>query len=665
MKSSILVVDDSLTVRMDLDEALRNGGFATTLCGTAAAAQDALSRSVFALIVLDVLLPDADGIEFLKELKASPGTASVPVMLLSTEAEVRDRVRGLKTGADEYVGKPYDSTYVVSRARELVRRSQPGEDAPSVPAILLIDDSATFRNALKTALEAKGYVVTSAESGEEGLRLAVGIRPRAVIVDGVLQGIDGATVIRRLRQDAALRRTPCLLLTASEEAGGELRALDAGADAYIRKDEDLEIILTRLTAVLRSSDATQSVEAASSLMGPKKVLAIDDSATYLQELAAQLRQEGCEPILARSGEEGLELLAVQPVDCVLLDVLMPGLSGHETCRRVKSSPGWRDIPVIMLTAKEEREAVIEGINSGADDYIPKSSDFEVLKARLRAQLRRKQFEDENRQIREQLLQKELEGAEARAARQLAETRARLLADLERKNKELEAFSYSVSHDLRAPLRAINGYSRMLLAGYGEVLDGEGKRLLGVVVENTKRMGQLIDDLLKFSRLGLTPLKASFVDMTALAESVLGDIVSGCPERKIETAVSTLPPVHGDPNLLRQVFVNLIGNAVKYTRPRETARVEIGGRTEGGEVFYFVRDNGVGFDMEYRKNLFRVFQRLHTQEQFDGTGVGLALVQRIVERHGGRVWGEGKVDGGATFHFALPHSENTDDEPGPR
>ncbi|HLY08997.1 MAG TPA: response regulator [Planctomycetota bacterium] len=658
MKLGILIVDDSLTVRMDLDEAFRNGGFATTLCGTAAAARDALSRSAFALVVLDVLLPDADGVEFLKEFRASPGASKIPVMLLSTEAEVRDRIRGLKTGADEYVGKPYDPAYLVSRGQELVRRSQPNPEGSAESRILIIDDSRTFREGLKTALEGKGYAVTLAESGEEGLRVAVGLRPRAVIVDGVLPGIDGATVIRRLRQDASLRRTPCILLTASEDSGGELRALESGADAYVRKEEDIDVVLTRLAAVLRSSDATQGVEAGGSLLGPKKILAVDDSATYLQELGTQLRQEGYEAILAPSGEEALELLAVQPVDCILLDVLMPGLSGHETCRRLKSSPGWRDIPVLMLTAREDREAMIEGINAGADDYISKSSDFDVLKARLRAQLRRKQFEDENRHIREQLLQKELEAAQSRAAGELAETRARLLADLEQKNQELESFSYSVSHDLRAPLRAIDGFSNMLLEDQSDKLDSEGKRLLGIVVANTRKMGQLIDDLLRFSRLGRAAMNHSRVDMTVLAQSVFSEVLAACPDRTVEVVIGNLPAAYADPGLLRQVLINLIGNGVKYTRSRKNARIEMEGRVDGLENLYIVRDNGVGFEMQHAQKLFGVFKRLHSEAQFEGTGVGLALVRRIVERHGGRVWAEGKVNEGAAFSFTLPRKENT-------
>lgn len=662
MKPGILIVDDSLTVRMDLDDAFRNGGFATTLCGTAAAARDALSRSGFALVVLDVLLPDAHGVEFLKEIRATPGTSKIPVMLLSTEAEVRDRIRGLKTGADEYIGKPYDPTYIVSRAQELVRKTQPIQTPPSRVGILIIDDSATFREGLKAALEGKGYGVTLAESGEEGLRVAVGLRPRAVIVDGVLPGIDGATVIRRLRQDASLRRTPCILLTASEDSGGELKALDSGADAYVRKEEDIDVILARLAAVLRSSDATQSVESASSLLGPKKILAVDDSVTYLEELGTQLRQEGYEAILAPSGEEALELLAVQPVDCILLDVLMPGISGHETCRRLKSSPGWRDIPVLMLTAREDREAMIEGINAGADDYISKSSEFDVLKARLRAQLRRKQFEDENRHIREQLLQKELEAAQARAAGELAQTRALLLADLEKKNQELESFSSSVSHDLRAPLRAIDGFSRMLLDGHAQNLDGEGNRLLGVVVDNTRRMGQLIDDLLRFSRLGRTALQKANVDMSALANSVASELLESCPARRIDLAMGVLSPAYGDPSLLRQVLQNLIGNAVKYSSTREVSQIEVSSRSEAEETIYTVRDNGVGFEMEYAHKLFGVFQRLHSSVEFEGTGVGLALVKRIIERHGGRVWAEGKLNEGASVHFTIPRQGDANDRP---
>lgn len=656
MKPEVLIVDDSLTVRMDLDGAFRDAGFATTPCGTVAAAREALSRSVASLIVLDVLLPDADGIEFLAEIRAAPVTANIPVILLSTEAEARDRIRGLTTGADEYVGKPYDATQVIARARELVRkRGDSGLATPS-STVLVIDDSATFRGALAGALEGAGHHVVTAVTGEEGLRTMASLRPRAVIVDGILPGIDGATVVRRLRHDAALRRTPCLLLTASEDPGAELRALDAGADDYVRKDGDMGVILARLSAILRAAHGGGGQDSAPSLMGPKRILAIDDSATYLHAIADQLRQEGYEPVLARSGEEALELLAVQPVDCILLDLVMPGLSGHATCRRIKASPGWRDIPVIMLTAHDERGAMIEAINSGADDYIPKSADFEVLKARLRAQLRRKQFEDENRQIREQLMSREVEAAEARAARELAETRARLLAGLEAKNRELEAFAYSVSHDLRAPLRAIGGFSRMLLDRHAEQLDAEANRLLQVVVTNVRQMSQLIDDLLEFSRLGRTALKKSSIDMEELAGQVVQEALTRAPGREADVSIVDLPEAIGDAGLLRQVLCNLVDNALKYSRHRDIARITIRGAVGSTDVEYLVSDNGAGFDMAFVDKLFGVFQRLHSSDEFEGTGVGLAIVRRIIERHSGRVWAEAAPGEGATVHFTLPKGE---------
>ncbi len=460
MKPSVLIVDDSLTVRMDLNEAFEAAGFATTLCDTLAASREALGRGKFAVVILDVLLPDGDGLEFLKEVKAT-ALAAPPVLLLSSESEVRDRIRGLKTGADEYVGKPYDTSYVVARARELIRRTRPAMARGSA-TVLVIDDSATFRDLLRDAFQAAGYSVVAAENGEEGLRLAVASAPDVVVVDGMLPGISGPTVIRRLRSDVALQRIPCLLLTASssDDRADELLALEAGADAYVRKAEDTALILARVTALLRPGRTPAPFVFPSSLLGPKRLLAVDDSATYLQALASQLRDDGYDVALAPSGEEALDLLTVQPVDAILLDLVMPGLSGQETCRRIKSSPAWRDTPVLILTAHDERSAMLEGINAGADDYIAKSSDFEVLKARLRAQIRRKQFEDDNRRIREELLRRETEAIEARAERAVAEARAAQQA-------EIGSF-FAVSRDLLC-VAGFDGYLKSLNPAWTQVL----------------------------------------------------------------------------------------------------------------------------------------------------------------------------------------------------
>ena len=406
MKPRVLIVDDSLTVRMDIGEALQSAGFDTVLCADLRSAREALAREGSVLIVLDILLPDGDGLDFLKELRSSPTTAQMPVLLLSTEADAKNRVRGMGAGADEYIGKPYDLGLLVARARALTQADASGGVGLG-RRVLVIDDSVTFRDELRQSLEGAGYHVREAATGEEGLALAAADRPDAVVVDGILPGIDGATVVRRLKSDTALRSTPCLLLTGAEGTNDGLRALEAGADAYVRKSEDLGVILVRLAALLRGAIATGG-ETSPSLLGPKRLLAVDDSITYLQELGSQLRREGYHVVMASSGEEALELLAAQPVDGILLDLVMPGLSGQDTCKRIKQRAEWRDIPLIMLTARDDRDAMIEGINAGADDYIAKSADFDVLKARLRAQLRRKYFEDENRRIREKLVRRETE-----------------------------------------------------------------------------------------------------------------------------------------------------------------------------------------------------------------------------------------------------------------
>lgn len=229
------------------------------------------------------------------------------------------------------------------------------------------------------------------------------------------------------------------------------------------------------------------------------------------------------------------------------------------------------------------------------------------------------------------------------------------AQLEFANKELEAFSYSVSHDLRAPLRAVDGFSKILLDDYAGKLDEEGKRLLNVVRDNTRRMEQLIEDILKFSRTGRSEMALSEIDMEKMVREVADELEPDVAGSKLQVQVEHLPPARGDSAMVRQVFVNLLANAIKFSRTREVPRIEVGGYREGDEAVYFVKDNGVGFDMQHADKLFGVFKRLHSVEEFEGTGIGLAIVKRIVTRHGGRVWAESKINEGATIYFSLPRS----------
>ena len=228
----------------------------------------------------------------------------------------------------------------------------------------------------------------------------------------------------------------------------------------------------------------------------------------------------------------------------------------------------------------------------------------------------------------------------------------LTAHLDAANKELEAFSYSVSHDLRAPLRAIAGFDRILQEDYADRLDDEGRRVLDVISSETYRMDQLVDGLLTFSRLGRQKLETTDIDMKALIQAVFAEQLALAPNRTVRLELKGLSSAQGDLAMTRMVLAHLLANAIKFTKDRDLAVIEFGSREEDGQTVYYVKDNGIGFNMRYAPKLFGVFQRLHSTKEYEGIGVGLALVQRIVHRHGGRVWAEGKVDEGATFFFSL-------------
>jgi len=238
-------------------------------------------------------------------------------------------------------------------------------------------------------------------------------------------------------------------------------------------------------------------------------------------------------------------------------------------------------------------------------------------------------------------------------RRAEKTLAEHAAKLDEINKELESFSYSVSHDLRAPLRAIDGYSRMILKQHGGKFDDDAVDKFNVIRDSVRMMGQLIDDLLALSRVGRAELSAVTLDIGGVIREVWAELMAANPDRLLLLKLAELPPCTGDRVLIRQVLVNLLGNAVKFTRGRIEPLIEVAADNREGKTVYYVRDNGAGFDMQYHDKLFGVFQRLHSDAEFEGTGVGLAIVQRIIQRHGGRVWAEGEVDKGATFFFTLP------------
>jgi len=326
--------------------------------------------------------------------------------------------------------------------------------------------------------------------------------------------------------------------------------------------------------------------------------------------------------VVEDGQAALERALASPPDLVLSDVMMPRRDGFGLLQALREAPSTRDLPVILLSARAGEEDSVEGLDAGADDYLIKPFSARELLARVRTHLEHSRL------------------------------RRRWARELEQINRELEAFSVSVSHDLRGPLRSISGFAQLLQDDYAAVLDEAGRSYLHYVTASTKRMSELIDDLLDLSRVTRATLKRGPVDLTALARRVAEELRRRNPERQCRVEVQDGMAAVGDARLLNILLENLLGNAWKFTSKRPDARITVGAEVQDGEHAFFVRDNGAGFDMEHASGLFTPFQRLHSEQDFEGTGIGLATVQRIVARHGGRIWAEAEEGKGATFHFTL-------------
>ena len=300
-------------------------------------------------------------------------------------------------------------------------------------------------------------------------------------------------------------------------------------------------------------------------------------------------------------------------------------------------------PFIIVSGTIGEERAVELIKNGVTDYLVKDRIISLPSKILRA-IREAQDKAEKIKAQEEILKLNAE----------LEERVQLrTAELEVANKQLESFTSTVSHDLRSPLQVIIGYASILSRKYGEVLNEDGKQLLHGIKEHTRQMGQLIDDLLDFSRLGRTEPVKKQLDMNELVQAAISQLRLANEQLKARFRFQELKPGFGDKGLMYQVWVNLISNAIKYSRNELNPVIEIGTRKLEGEDVYYIKDNGVGFDMQYYTKLFGVFQRLHKPSEFEGTGVGLAMVHAVISKHGGRLWAEGKVNGGATFYFTLP------------
>lgn len=399
------------------------------------------------------------------------------------------------------------------------------------------------------------------------------------------------------------------------------------------------------------------------------ILLVDDHPENLLALGAILETSVYNLVTALSGEEALKCVLYQDFAVILMDVQMPGMDGFEAAAIIRDRKRSRHTPIIFLTAIDKsHNRVVTGYELGAVDYLFKPVVPEILQSKVTVfvdlfrkteEIKRQatKFAVVNQQLAEEIIQRRQAEEQVNKLNQDLEQRA---IALEAANQELTAFNYAASHDLSAHLRHIGGFSQMLLEDYADKLDAKGQKYLQNVCTATGCMRDLMNGLLRLSKMTHWELQHESVDLSYLTEEIVAELKQATPQRQVEVAIMPKIVVQGDRELMRIALENLLGNAWKYTSKKTNARIEFGLKDADADV-YFVHDNGVGFSISYADKIFNPFHRLHTSAEFEGTGIGLATVQRIIHRHQGQIWAEGAVDQGATFYFTLSEKRASLDE----
>lgn len=492
----------------------------------------------------------------------------------------------------------------------------------AVDNILIVDDKINNIYALEQMLGHPGRNLISVTNGNEALKIALNQEIDLILLDVQMPGMDGFEVAQILKSNKRTSETPIIFVTAElKEHRFVMKGFEEGAIDYLYKPLNPDITEAKVSVLLQLHrqqrelmEKNQALENYALLINNSAdIICIINAATFVFEevndavysllgfTVQEMKGSSLFDYLSEEGQAKVKELAGEYLASLSFELLMFTKNGEHryfSWNIVRKHDLW--------------------FANGRDITPQKKADFEIKQLNINLE--------------------------------------RNIAQLQLTNKELESFSYSVSHDLRAPLRSINGYAQMIQDDHAQSFNDEAKRMFNVIRKNAKKMGMLIDDLLAFSRMGRKEITRVPIDFNKLVEPIVTDLKQTAPDNTNVT-VHALPEIQGDPALLSQVYMNLISNAIKYSAKKAHPAIEIGAEEKEDEFVFYVKDNGAGFDMQYAHKLFGVFQRLHSNDEFEGTGVGLAIVQRIVVKHGGKVWAEGKVNEGAAFYFSLPKTYN--------
>jgi len=476
--------------------------------------------------------------------------------------------------------------------------------------ILLVDDRPENLIALEAILKKLDQNLIQAASGREALKFLLKNDVAVILLDVDMPHMDGFQTATLIREREKTRLTPIIFLTAISKSDIHVsQGYSLGGVDYMFKPFVPEVLRSKVAAFVDMFKQGQEVQRQSEVIKAERDFAeaiLDTVAGFVlvldQDLRIQLVNRGFEEVTGLTFDDVRDhyLYEYLEEEDAARDFFMQK-RGHRECREY-----WLVNGNVRLLVSWCCTALAKQV-AGSGRLVVTGRD---------------------------------------------------MTELRHRTEELEGFTYSVSHDMRAPVRAIDGFTRILIDEYAGSLDDEGRRLLDIVRQNTEKMGQLIDGLLALSRLGRERLVFTDIDMSGLAKTAFDEQkAAGAGSRTIAFKASDLPVAYGDKRLITQVFQNLFANAIKFTRNEATAEIEVGSKSVAGDDVYFVRDNGVGFDMNHAQKLFGTFQRLHAANEFEGSGIGLATVQRIIDRHGGRVWAEAELNKGATFYFSLPAREH--------